>query len=63
MTRPWSAEDDERLVAWGCAVGYGYVAEHDLGRTWEEGVERIAYLREHWPAIVKRIEREVRSDV
>ena len=57
-TRSWTKEENYRLIAWGCAVGHGYVAEHDLGRTWQEGIERIAWLRQHRPKTVARIEAE-----
>ena len=36
QTRPWTDDEDGKLIAWGCAVGHDCVAAHDLGRT-EQG--------------------------
>jgi len=65
MPRLWTVQEDHNLVAWGCAMGdgYAYVAEHDLGRTGQEGEDRIAHLRLTRPALVRRITRKTMSDV
>lgn len=60
-TRPWTDDEDYKLVAWGCAVGYGHVAQHDLGRTEAEGKNRIAWLREHRLEFVDRVIAEADS--
>lgn len=59
--KPWSDEEDGQLIAWGLAVGHDFVAEHDLGRSRQEGLDRIAWLRKHKPSLVRHIEVETKS--
>ena len=52
----WTAEDDHFLMYWGCSLGYGFIAEHDLGRPEKDGEDRAAWLTEHYPAYAKALE-------
>lgn len=56
--KPWTMEEDIRLIRWGGAVDYDFVAGHDFGREPCEGSERIAWLRKHMPALVACHEAE-----
>ena len=54
----WSPDEDAKLIAWGFACGYEFVADHDLDRDASEGAERIAWLRANKPRMIARIEDE-----
>lgn len=58
----WTRHDDIFLVAYGGAVGYAFIAEHDLGRTRRAGRIRIAWLRKYRPEFVREVEAEVSED-
>ncbi len=56
---PWTDEEDDQLMRWGAAVGYDFMAGHDFGREPSEGAERMAWLRDHKPALVKHVADEL----
>jgi hypothetical protein len=59
-TGPWTPEQDEYLVRYGRALcdGHGFVAEHDLGHTAQEGRDRIKELRATRPDWVASLEAQ-----
>ncbi len=59
-TKAWTKEEDYKLVAWGCGFedGHGFVARHDLDRTEQEGIDRIAALRAEHPTWVAQVEAD-----
>lgn len=57
--QPWTDGEDNSLMRWGLAAGYDFVAGHDLGREPREGSERMAWLRQHKPALVKHVEDDM----
>lgn len=60
MLPAWSARQDDFLITYGGCMGDGYafVASHDLGRTEQEGRDRIAWLRANRPLLVMLIESD-----
>ncbi len=48
----WSERHDRFLAFYGPAIGYDFVASHDLGRPAGAGVRRIRWLRKHKPELV-----------
>ncbi len=54
----WSDHDDRFLVFYGAAVGYDFVASHDLGRPKGAGTRRMRWLRKHMPELVAHEEAE-----
>jgi hypothetical protein len=57
-TRPWTDTDDRFLIFYGRCVGHEYVGEHDLGRAPGEATERLAWLVENRPLLVRQLEAE-----
>lgn len=45
MSRRWTAEEDELLIRYAPEVPAGFIAEHDLGRSWDAGVKRFKHLQ------------------
>ena len=56
--QPWDDDEDNKLIVWGRAIGYDFVAGHDFGREPREGTERIEWLRANKPKMVAHIEAE-----
>lgn len=54
----WTKQEDEMLMTYGPAVGYGVVASHDLGRSLGSGIRRAAFLRKFHPEFCAGIDRK-----
>lgn len=56
--QPWTDDEDHKLIVWGRAVGYDFVAGHDFGREPREGTARMEWLRANKPSLIAGIETE-----
>ncbi|MDR3736070.1 MAG: hypothetical protein P4L10_11105 [Acidobacteriaceae bacterium] len=63
INEPWDDDEDLKLVSWGCCIGDGhaFVAEHDFGRSEQEGRDRYEFLKKERPQWVAEIERKAKS--
>ena len=59
MSKAWTDKEDRFLAFYGPAVGYDFVASHDLGRPAGAGKRRIAWLRKNKPELVAHEEAEM----
>ena len=56
MSKPWTDKDDRFLAFYGPAVGYDFVASHDLGKAKGAGTRRMRWLRKNKPELVAQEE-------
>lgn len=62
MSKRWTERDDRFLAFYGPAVGYDFVASHDLGRPAGAGVRRMRWLRKNNPELVAHEERQANQE-